>query len=331
MVGGSELAFRLLCRRYGADLAYTPMINSERFAVDEEYRKSEFQTTPEDRPLVAHFSANNPEIFLQAARHVEHLCDAIDLNLGCPQRVAHTGHFGSYLLDKEDHPLIFQIVKTVSSGICIPLFVKIRLLNTVEETIELCKGLHSAGAALIAIHARYRVNLVGRSGPGARDGAAHLDQIKEIKKTLPYITIISNGNVKTYEDCVQNLEETDADGIMSAEGLLDDPALFIRQNTNIENSAYPDKLYLALEYLDLVRIYPVKIKSIIFHIRRIIREELMDFQLMEECIKCENDGDIRAIVERAIEYKKDKNNYIYDKDKELKMKEECEKRKKEVY
>jgi tRNA-dihydrouridine synthase 4 len=38
MVGGSELAFRLLCRRYGADLAYTPMMNSERFAVDEEYR-----------------------------------------------------------------------------------------------------------------------------------------------------------------------------------------------------------------------------------------------------------------------------------------------------
>jgi hypothetical protein len=56
MVGGSELAFRLLCRRYGADLAYTPMMNSDRFAVDEEYRKEEFQTGPEDRPLVAHFS-----------------------------------------------------------------------------------------------------------------------------------------------------------------------------------------------------------------------------------------------------------------------------------
>ena len=57
------------------------------------------------------------------------------------------------------------------------MFVKIRLLNTVEETIELVRQLHEAGAALVAVHARYRVNLVGRSGPGARDGAAHLDQV----------------------------------------------------------------------------------------------------------------------------------------------------------
>jgi tRNA-dihydrouridine synthase 1 len=37
MVGGSELAFRLLCRRYGCDLAYTPMISSDRFINDSTY------------------------------------------------------------------------------------------------------------------------------------------------------------------------------------------------------------------------------------------------------------------------------------------------------
>lgn len=44
MVGGSELSFRLLCRRYGATLAYTPMIHSDRFAVDEAYRLEMFQS-----------------------------------------------------------------------------------------------------------------------------------------------------------------------------------------------------------------------------------------------------------------------------------------------
>jgi hypothetical protein len=44
MVGGSELAFRLLCRRYGVDLAYTPMMMSDQFVNDSEYRAKEFQT-----------------------------------------------------------------------------------------------------------------------------------------------------------------------------------------------------------------------------------------------------------------------------------------------
>jgi tRNA-dihydrouridine synthase len=58
----------MLCRKYGVDLAYTPMMNSERFAVDASYREVEFQTNQLDRPLVAHFSGNNPEILLTAAR-----------------------------------------------------------------------------------------------------------------------------------------------------------------------------------------------------------------------------------------------------------------------
>jgi tRNA-dihydrouridine synthase 1 len=177
MVGGSELSFRLLCRQYGADLAYTPMMNSEKFAVDSEYRSEIFQTNSKDRPLVCHFAANNPDVLLAAARHVEHVCDAIDLNLGCPQRVAFAGHYGSFLLDPEDRQLICDMVKKLSQNISIPVFVKIRLLDTLPETIELCQQLVDAGASLIAIHGRYRVNLVSRTGPGARDGPAHLDQV----------------------------------------------------------------------------------------------------------------------------------------------------------
>ena len=87
-----------------------------------------------------------------------------DLNLGCPQRVAHSGHFGSFLLDKEDRPLVMKMVKTLADHLTIPIFVKIRLLSTVDESLELCQQLIDSGAALIAIHARYRVNLVGRTG-----------------------------------------------------------------------------------------------------------------------------------------------------------------------
>eukprot|EP01041_Mallomonas_annulata_P004909 gene4909-9790_t len=318
MVGGSELAFRMLCRKYGAQLAYTPMMNSERFAMDASYRESEFQTIPADRPLVAHFSGNNPAIMLTAAKFIEDKCDAIDLNLGCPQRIAYAGHFGSYLLDKEDRDLIVSIISTLSKNISIPIFVKIRLLNTIEETIELCQQLAHAGANLIAIHARYRVNLVGRTGPGARDGPAHLDQVAVIKKAIPHIPIIANGNVKSWDDVVDNLNTTGADGIMSAEGLLDDPTLFApalsdQTGTTLTalTSTSKDKLQVALEYLNLATLYPVKIKSIIFHIRRICRNELIKYQLLEECLTARNIEIIRNIILQAISYEIN-NNYIYD-------------------
>ena len=44
MVDNSELPFRMLCRRYGADAAYTPMLHSRIFSENEKYRSMEFTT-----------------------------------------------------------------------------------------------------------------------------------------------------------------------------------------------------------------------------------------------------------------------------------------------
>ena len=53
MVDMSELPFRMLTRRYGAQLVYTPMINSKLWAKSEKWRNNNFETCPEDRPLFA--------------------------------------------------------------------------------------------------------------------------------------------------------------------------------------------------------------------------------------------------------------------------------------
>lgn len=322
MVGGSELAFRLLTRRYGVSLAYTPMISSARFPLEEEYRNEEFQTTPEDRPLVAHFSANDPQQLLQSALLVQDKCDAIDLNLGCPQRIAHAGHFGSYLLNPEDRSLILRIVKTVADAVSIPVFVKIRLLNSVQESIELVNQLAEAGASLVCIHARYRVNLVGRTGPGARDGAAHLDQVAEIRKAVPAdLVLISNGNVRTYEDVSANREFTSTQGIMSAEGLLDNPAIFLPPDRQ------PRRTTLAMEYLELVEKHKVKMKSVVFHVRRMCRDELNSFQLMEECVNATSVEQVRSVVRQAQMYEKE--GYTFDPMKEERAKAALARRKHE--
>ncbi|KAL3906878.1 MAG: hypothetical protein SGARI_003806 [Bacillariaceae sp.] len=60
-----------------------------------------------------------------------------------------------------------------------------------------------------------------------------LDQVEKLKEVFskhPKFKdrlLITNGNTITYEDVEKNLETTKADGIMSAEGILDNPALYL--------------------------------------------------------------------------------------------------------
>jgi tRNA-dihydrouridine synthase len=199
MVDQSELAFRLLCRRHGAQLCYTPMLHSSRFVRDSTYRAAQFQTSPADRPLVAQLCGHDPEILVAAARLLEGQVDAVDLNLGCPEKIARRGNYGSFLLREPD--LVIQIVRYMTSQLTVPVMCKIRLMDSghhlpperrgIEGTIWLCNKLVAAGCSAICVHARDRHN----KGPKTSD--ASWEAICEIKARVKGVPIIANGNIAT--------------------------------------------------------------------------------------------------------------------------------------
>lgn len=285
MVNQSEMAFRLLCRRYGSDLAVTPMLHSAMFLQSPKYRAEHFQVCPEDRPLIAQFCGDNPQTILAAAKLIEHQVDAIDLNLGCPQGIARRGHYGAFLLHEFD--LLKEIVSTLHANLSIPVTCKIRVFDSEEKTIELALLLQNAGAAALTVHGRTRECIKDRIGP------CNFDIIKKIKESVR-IPVIANGGIETREDAVRCLEYTGVDAVMSSEAILEVPSLFW-----VNQMATPvPAIQLTREYLALCISHPPPSAVIRPHLFKLLFRHLsVHTDIREKFGKCPNSEQVPLIDE----------------------------------
>ncbi|BBN07834.1 tRNA-dihydrouridine synthase 1 [Marchantia polymorpha subsp. ruderalis] len=283
MVDQSELPFRMLCRKYGATAAYTPMLHSRLYVQDLKYRK-EFTTCPEDRPLFVQFCANNPATLLDAGRLVESQCDYVDINLGCPQRIAKRGNYGAFLMDQL--PLVQSLVSNLSSNLTTPVSCKIRLFPDIKDTLAYAHMLEDAGCSLLAVHGRTRDQ---KNGKLVR---ADWEAIKTVREALR-IPVLANGNIRWLEDVDTCIAATGVEGVMSAESLLENPALFAGYRTSstelnvgtapsseVDEDAEDsraqtsfktiDERLLCLEYLDLCEQYPVPMRMVRGHVHKML-------------------------------------------------------------
>jgi tRNA-dihydrouridine synthase 1 len=226
-------------------LAYTPMLHGRMFTETAKFRNNHFQpirsgladkpnqnpsTYPKsdiyldgnpsiDRPLFAQFCANDADELLESAKYVAPFCDAVDLNLGCPQGIAKRGKYGAFL--QEDQELIYRLINNLHKNLSVPVTAKIRVLETREKTLEYAKNVLSAGASILTVHGRLREQ------KGHNTGLADWDHIRFLRENLPKETVLfANGNILRREDIDACLEATGADGVMSAEGNLYDPGIF---------------------------------------------------------------------------------------------------------
>lgn len=217
MVRYSKLPFRALVRDYACDLVYTPMILAKEFSRHPNARNSDFTSNARDRPLVVQFAANDPVILGRAVEMVLPYTDAIGLNCGCPQSWACQEGIGASLMRKPE--LVAEMVRSTKSrcGRDLIIETKMRTHADLRESVSWAQQMEKAGIDFLVVH--------GRTKNTRSSEPVDLDAIKLIKQNVT-VPVVANGDAFNLEEVNKIYSTTGVDGVMSARGLMSNPALF---------------------------------------------------------------------------------------------------------
>lgn len=216
----TDVAFRLLCRRFGADMVYTEFVSSDALIRGVAGTTRKLTIDPQERPAAIQIYGRDVDAMVQAARICQEARpDILDLNFGCPvKRVAGKGA-GSGMLRCPD--LMVEIVREIVRAVDIPVTVKTRLGWDHDSRIivELAERLQDCGIAALTIHGRTRAQMY--------TGEADWTLIGAVKNNpRMHIPIIGNGDITTGEQARRAFDTYGVDGVMVGRASIGQPWIF---------------------------------------------------------------------------------------------------------
>ncbi|MEI7998893.1 MAG: tRNA dihydrouridine synthase DusB [Candidatus Omnitrophota bacterium] len=244
----TELPFRLICKRLGADLVYTEFTASEALIRDIPRALKKIAIDDEERPVGIQIFGGRPEAMEGAAEVVEKFKpDFIDINCGCWVKNHVARNEGAGLL--RDLDLFEKIVKATVKATKLPVTVKTRL-GWDEESIvilDVAKMVEQAGAKALTLHCRTRSQ--------AHNGFADWAWLEKVKRVIS-IPLIGNGDITTPED-VKAMLETGCDGVMIGRGAIANPWIFkqakhyLTTNEHLPEPSFEERIQVCIEHLKL--------------------------------------------------------------------------------
>lgn len=253
MCGVTDLPFRLICKRYGADLVYSEMIMVQSLARQNPSALRLAEISDEERPVIIQLGGREPEHFRTSARMVREIgANGIDINFGCPaKKIAGNGSGVAILRDLQ---LAHDIIEATLEGAGdLPVSIKTRTSiklpgqNSSNSSLDLLEFIKDLPISAVMIH--------GRSFESPWSESVDYDYIKQVKQIFPGI-VLANGGIYEPEQAREVLNHTGADGIGIGHGVYGRPWIFNEIRQYLETGAYDqktwsDKKIIALEHLRL--------------------------------------------------------------------------------
>ena len=216
----TDPAFRLMCKRFGADMVYTEFVSADALIRSVSKTEQKLNISDEERPVAIQIYGRDTATMVEAAKIVEQARpDILDINFGCPvKRVAGKGAGAGML---QNIPLMLEITRAVVDAVKIPVTVKTRLGWDAEHKVivTLAEQLQDCGISALTIHGRTRAQMY--------TGEADWTLIGEVKKNpRMHIPIIGNGDVTTPQRALECFERYGVDAIMIGRASFGRPWIF---------------------------------------------------------------------------------------------------------
>lgn len=244
----TDLPFRVICKRLGADIVYTEFTASEALIRDIPKALKKITVSDEEHPVAIQLFGGKDESLASAVRVAEQFNpDFIDINCGCWVKNHVARNEGAGLL--RDLPLFEKIVRSTVKATELPVTVKTRLGWDHDSIVilDVAKMVEQAGAKALTVHCRTRSQ--------AHNGFADWDWLAKIKKIIN-IPVIGNGDVTTPEDAKAMLE-TGCDGVMIGRGAIANPWLFqqikyfLKTGEHLPEPTLEERIRVCLEHLKM--------------------------------------------------------------------------------
>lgn len=305
MAGVADRAMREICVKYGAGFTVGELTSSKGVSLGDKKSFGLLACSDKERPTASQLFGSDPETMADAAQKaLDFRPDFIDINMGCPApKVAGNGG-GSALM--RDPVLAEKIVKAVVNAVDIPVTVKMRTGWDSDNltAVELAKRCENAGASMLTVHGRTRVQMYA---PGI-----DYDTIKAVKNAVK-IPVVANGDVVDGKSAENMLKITGCDYLMVGRAAQGNPFVFSEINAYLRGENYTpptleERFKVLLEQVDLMTKYKDPHNAILEsrkHTAWYMTGLKGAANLRRMCGEISSISDIEKIIELALEQNKD--------------------------